>query len=194
VRYCFTVTVPDWLECLLVWPVLIYRRVRYGYSFRRIRLTQGQYAIVDVGDHRRLGGYKWFAVRYPRGYYAIRGMKDASGRQKNMRMHREILEAASDRFVDHINHDGLDNRRVNLRIVTCRQNSWNKRKQRGNCSSRYKGVTWFKRSGKWQARIVRGGKSRLIGYFDDEKAAASAYDAKAEELFGEYAVLNLRDV
>ena len=71
---------------------------------------------------------------------------------------------------------------------------WNRRKQTSNSSSQYKGVAWLKRTGKWQARIMYNGRSIFIGQFDDEKAAARAYDAKAAELFGEYAALNFRAV
>ncbi|MHC4259490.1 MAG: AP2 domain-containing protein [Planctomycetota bacterium] len=66
-----------------------------------------------------------------------------------------------------------------------------KRKQIGNYSSQYKGVSWIKSEKKWRARIKFDGRSIHIGRFDDEKAAARAYDAKARELFGELAALNL---
>jgi hypothetical protein len=105
-------------------------------------------------------------------------------------MHRQILDAAEGKFVDHINHNGLDNRRANLRIVTKEQNNWNKRKYFGNYSSRYKGVSRPKNCGKWRAKIFYKGKGIFMGYFDDEESAAKAYDAKARELFGEYAALN----
>ena len=146
--------------------------------------------MVDDEDYKRLAGYKWFAVRYERGYYAQRADKDGKGRHRNVRMHREILGEPKGKIIDHINHNGLDNRRVNLRAATRQQNAWNKRKQRGKCSSKYKGVTWLKRMGKWQARIVCNGKSIFIGYFDDQVSAARAYDARAVELYGEYATLN----
>ena len=146
--------------------------------------------MVDDEDYKRLAGYKWFAVRYERGYYAVRTDKDRKGRQKNVRMHREILGEPKGKIIDHINHNGLDNRSVNLRVATRQQNAWNKRKQRGKCSSKYKGVTWLKRMGKWQARIVCNGKSIFIGYFDDQVSAGRAYDARAKELYGDYATLN----
>ena len=148
--------------------------------------------MVDDEDYERLAGYKWFAVRYERGYYAQRASKDSKGRQRNVRMHREILGEPKGKIIDHINHNGLDNRRVNLRVATRQQNAWNKRKQRGKCSLQYKGVTWLKRVGKWQARIVCNGKSIFIGYFGDEIWAARAYDSKAAELYGDYAALNFR--
>ena len=215
------ILLPEFIFRFCIWLLLGYRRLRYGYAFRRIPLTQGKFAIVDPADYEKLARYKWFAVGYERSFYAMRMVKAKAGRvkppirklrgkppmrklwgkppmrklwgkQKSVRMHRAVLDVPAGKFIDHINHNGLDNRKANLRIVTRRENSWNKRKQRGNYSSQYKGVTWLKRTGKWQARIVCRGTSIFIGQFDDEEAAARAYDARAAELFGEYAALNFR--
>jgi len=185
---------PECVFRLRIWLLLLYRRLRYGYAFRKIPLTQDKYAIVDPERYEELIKYNWFAVRSERGYYAVRMTKAKKGsgvRQKAVRMHRVVLGAPENRFVDHINHNGLDNRRVNLRLVTMQQNIWNKRKQRGNYSSQYKGVNWNKNENKWVARITCNGKTISLGYFDGEKAAAKAYDAKAKKLFGEYAAPNL---
>ena len=119
---------------------------------------------------------------------------DSRVNERTVRMHRAILDVPKGKIVDHINHNGLDNRRANLRVATRRQNAWNKRKRRSKCSSQYKGVMWLKKAGKWQARISCKGRSIVIGYFDDEKAAARAYDARAAELFGEYAAPNFRGI
>ncbi len=113
-------------------------------------------------------------------------------------MHRAVMSFSKGRisgvpngkFVDHINHNGLDNRRANLRIVTHKQNGWNRRKTARKSTSRYKGVCWSKRERMWHVQIKKNGKQITIGYFLDEKAAARAYDAKADELFGQYAALN----
>ena len=117
------------------------------------------------------------------------GQKTAD-KAMQVEMHRQILNTPEGVLVDHINHNGLDNRRANLRLVTIEQNSWNKRKQRGNCTSKYKGVSWHKMSRRWHARIVYKQKWISIGYFDDEQSAAKAYDNKAKQLFKNYAVLN----
>jgi len=184
---------PECVFRLRIWLLLLCRRLRYGYAFRKIPLTQGKFALVDPEDYEKLSKYNWYAVRSPRGFYAVRSVNAKNGRsgQKNVRMHRVILKAPEGKFIDHINHNGLDNRKSNLRICTMQQNSWNMRKQRGNCTSQYKGVTQRKDTGKWQARIICNAKKISIGCFDDEKAAAMAYDEKAKELFGEYAALNL---
>ena len=170
-----------------------FRRIRYGCTFRVIPLTQGKFAIVDPEDYDALSKYKWYAVKRGRQYYAVAkvGTKKGGHRQKKVRMHRLIMKAPKGKVVDHINHNGLDNRKANLRLATAQQNTWNKRKQKGNYSSQYKGVHWVKSENKWRSRITCNGKVIFIGRFDDEKAAAMAYDAKAKELFGEYASLNL---
>jgi hypothetical protein len=186
------IQVPELVYQVCVKILLFYRRLRYGYSFRKIPLPHGQFAIVDAEDYETLAGYKWYAIRSKRTFYAerCRKAKKRVRKQRCIRMHREILDVPEGLCIDHINHNGLDNRRANLRIVTQEQNNWNNRKRRGNCSSQYKGVSWPNRNGKWLAKIIYRGKSIYIGYFDDEVSAAKAYDAKALELFGEYAALN----
>jgi len=105
-------------------------------------------------------------------------------------MHHEVLKPPYGKFTDHINHDRLDNRIENLRVATPLQNSWNMLKQNRNCTSKYKGVIWVKGKKKWRAKLTFAGRPIFIGYFDDEKEAARAYDEKAKELFGEFAWLN----
>jgi AP2 domain len=99
-------------------------------------------------------------------------------------MHKLITGYAQ---TDHINHDGLDNTRANLRPVTAAQNAQNKRPQEGG-ASRYRGVTWDR--GKWRAVIHLNRVPRHLGSFDREEDAADAYDRAALEMYGEYAYLN----
>ena len=171
-----------WLRLKLT---LFYRKLRYGCTFRKIELTQGQFAIVDAEDYEKLNKYKWFAKRCERRFYAERSYKN-----KNLKMHHEIMGTVEGKYIDHINHNGLDNRKVNLRFVTPEQNSWNKRKQSGSYSSKYKGVHWVKSEKTWRARITCKKKVIYLGRFSDEIEAAKAYDRKAKELFGEYTCLN----
>ncbi len=105
-------------------------------------------------------------------------------------MHREIMTPPPDLLIDHINHNGLDNRRANLRFATVRQNNWNNRRKKAK-GSRFRGVTRDKRTGRWQAFIYHNDKSIHLGYFDTDVAAATAYDAEAKRLRGNFAVLNL---
>lgn len=94
--------------------------------------------------------------------------------------------------VDHINGNPLDNRRCNLRICTQSENSANK-KMYNNKSSVYKGVSWYKTYNKWRCSIGFKRQLIFIGYYDNEEDAAKAYDEKAKELFGEYALLNFSE-
>jgi hypothetical protein len=184
---------PEWVFRLCVWIALRYRKIRYGYAFRRIPLTQGKYAIVDPERYEELAKYKWFVSWQRGGIYAVRMVRAKKGskvRQKTVRMHRVIIGDGGGEIVDHINHNGLDNRIANLRVATSQQNMWNARKRRCNCSSKYKGVHRLKRKNKWRARITFNGRGILIGDFDTEKEAGMAYDARARQLFGDYASLN----
>jgi hypothetical protein len=187
----FAIDVPRRLEVALVWVVLNYRRLRYGEAFRIIPLTKGLRAIVSPEDYDRLSACKWHAARHQRVFYAQTGTGRKGVRKRCLvMMHRAVMGVEDERVVDHQNHNGLDNRRRNLRIATWTENCWNKRKANFNSSSQYKGVMWDKRRGKWQAMIGYNSKKIFIGYFDDEETAAKAYDAKAKELYGQYAAVN----
>ncbi|MHC4655116.1 MAG: AP2 domain-containing protein [Planctomycetota bacterium] len=105
-------------------------------------------------------------------------------------MHQVIMGTEEGKVIDHINSNGLDNRKANVRFATPQQNGWNQRKQRGNYSSKYKGVHWEKKRNQWRARITFKGRVVPLGRFDTEEEAGRAYDGKARELFGEFASLN----
>ena len=100
-------------------------------------------------------------------------------------MHNQIMSFPK-MYVDHKNGNGLDNRRINLRLATRRQNSQNSRK-RGNTSSKFKGVSFHKQSGKWRSRIIINGTECFLGLFDSEESAAQMYRSVALEVFGEFA-------
>ncbi len=187
-QFQVSVYVPVFIYRISVRFALFYRRLRYGYTFRKILLTQGKYAIVDVEDYDSLNSVKWHAVKNYNVWYAFRSERINGRKSSSIQMHRILLKPPEDKIVDHINHNGLDNRKANLRLVSPEQNKWNNRKYRGKHSSKYKGVT--KRDGKWRAYIRHKRKDYRIGCFDNEEAAARAYDAKAKELFGQYACLN----
>ncbi len=151
---------------------------------KRIKLSYGKYAIVDAEDYDRLSQYKWCAVQKPRTCYAKTFDLDGA----ILSMHRVVANAPKGLFVDHINHNGLDNRKSNLRLCTKKQNNRNLRPY--GKTSRYKGVHWDKGSNKFRAKITYNGKSIHLGRFVNEDDAAKAYDKKARELFGEFAYLN----
>lgn len=154
-------------------------------SIRLIPLTQGKFATVDVDDYDRFSQCKWCASKsHNNRFYAVRYKNN-----KTIMMHRQIMNAPAGLVVDHIDGNGLNNRKSNLRICTQAQNFLNSRPRR-NCGSRYKGVSLYKREKMWRVKIFHNSRTINIGQFDDEIEAALAYDRKAAELFGEFAYLN----
>jgi len=186
------IPIPSFLERLAVCVALVVRRLRYGYAFRRIPLPHGRYAIVDPEDFDRLNAYKWHVSGARDTYYAARSTRSPkNNRRIVVKMHREILDVGDGMFVDHINQNSLDNRKANLRPATRAQNGRNRRKMRKiNCSSQYKGLTWYRREERWAVRIMANGKSKFVGYYDDEIEAAEAYDDAARKYHGQFAALN----
>jgi hypothetical protein len=171
--------------------VLLCRRLCYGYPFRRIRLSQGKYAIVDPDDYARLSRYRWYAAKGDHSFYAVRGQW--SGKLKRtvtIMMHREIIDLPEGMVADHINHNGLDNRKANLRLATPADNARNARYPKINTSSKYRGVWYNKQTKKWRATILVNRKRKQIGYFHNEVEAAKAYDCAAKKYYREFAILN----
>jgi len=189
--FSFSIDVHQKVYDTAVRLALLYRRLRYGYAFRRIALTQGKYAIVDVEDYERVSQYKWHIRRSNRSstYYAARTVFVSKYNRKLVSMHRFIMNAPDGLEVDHINGDGFDNRKANIRLATNSQNSRNKPKRRNTKLSRYKGV---KRngSGRWHAVINYERKRIYLGTFETEEDAARAYDAAARKYHKEFARLN----
>jgi hypothetical protein len=189
IKLNFSITIPDRSARLFVALALLYRRARYGYAFRRIPLTQGKYAIVDPEDFERLNKYKWYAARDTRTFYAHR-KKRVGKKYVSIGMHRQILNPPGHLMVDHINHNGLDNRKANLRLATSAQNSYNRRQVRKDKSSKYIGVSWREWTKKWAVIICYKRKNIIIGYFEDEIQAAKEYDKAAKKYHKEFASLN----
>jgi len=168
--------------------------MRYGYAFRLIRLAQPKYAKVDPGDYEHLRKHKWFTKKGRNSFYAFR--REATGKTGNKKliyMHREIIDVGNGKMVDHINHDGMDNRSGNLRAATYSQNLYNRKKRSGATQSKYKGIYWRKKVRKWQASIKCNKKRIELGYFRDEIEAAKAYDNAARKYHAEFACLNFPD-
>jgi len=151
---------------------------------RPIPLTRGKFALVDANDYYWLTKYKWISLSNANTSYASSRVKG-----KITKMHRLITNAPADLIVDHIDHDGLNNRRSNLRLCTPAQNARNAAPNKGT-TSKYKGVHKSKGAKKWGATIQYNKKIYHLGTFENEIDAAKAYDAKAPELFGEFAHLN----
>ncbi len=153
---------------------------------KTIDLTQGFQAIVDDEDFEKLSHFKWH-VRIQPGIYAARTMRE-NKRRFNIRMHQQIMGTIPGYEIDHINGNGLDNRRSNLRFCTRSENMMNQKKQLG--TSQYKGVSFASSKAKWHAQIVNKRHRISLGYFRTELCAALAYDVAALLLFGEFARIN----
>lgn len=154
---------------------------------KRIRLTNGGFATVDLEDHQRLLGYPW--RRASTGYVVFNTPRDAMGKQQIVYMHRFILGITDDREVDH-RGSRSDNRRSKLRVCSSSQNQACSRIKGRNISG-FRGVFPAKRPVGWKASIRVNGKLFHLGYFSDKRTAAKAYDTAAKNFFGEFAACNL---
>ncbi len=153
-------------------------------SVRHIALTKGKFAIVDAADYASLSRFRWHATECRGRFYAATVIDG-----KSVAMHRLLMSPPPGKIVDHIDGNGLDNRRANLRLCTRRQNRRNTRPRRK--TSAFLGVS--RRGDKYLARIKHNGRAFYLGLFDTETQAAHARDTKAKELFGEFAWLNFPD-
>ena len=141
------------------------------------------YAFVDIEDVPLVQGIAWHL-------FGKRKIYARSGRNSGMVLMHRLIMKCPDKWIDHINNNGLDNRKSNLRIVTASQNAMN-RKKLSNTSSIYKGVGYHIKHGKWQAQIKVNRKIQYIGLFKNEIDAALAYNEAAKRLHGEFAKLNV---
>jgi hypothetical protein len=151
-------------------------------QIRYIPLTRGLHAIIDADDYEWLSQYKWYAGKSTVNTYARRHSSKGV-----VVMHRQIMNPPKGMVVDHINGNGLDNRRCNLRICTPAENVRNRRKV-ACARSRFIGV--FPRRNKWHAVVTHQRKTHFVGSFDDDVEAARARDRLALKLHGQFARLN----
>ena len=155
-------------------------------------LSQGKSMRVDRDDLARIqDSYKSLhAVNY-RGYWYAHGSLIGGGA---MLVHRFLAEPSALLVVDHINGDGLDNRRANLRVCTRGENARNRRYQSWSAGkSGFRGVTWKSDIELWEARVGAFGKRYGAGLYETEEDAARAYDWLAGRLHRDFAVRNLPD-
>ena len=150
---------------------------------RRIPLGKGLFATVDASDYEQVSKYRWYATHNGgKNVYAATTTKDG----KTMHMHRMLMRPRKGYVVDHIDGNGLNNRRCHLRVCTHAQNMANRTPRGG--SSQFVGV--YRSKDKWLAHVTHRGKYHYVGIFDDEVEAAKARDRKAYALHGQYAYLN----
>lgn len=152
---------------------------------KQITLSKGKVALVDDEDYERLSSNKWYCSAYG---YAVRTER-ASEKRITHWMHREVLECPQGMEVDHINGNKLDNRKVNLRICSRKENCKNVSKSKIN-SSGYKGVSFHKQRNKFRAYITIENKQKWLGYYETALEAAIAYNSAALEYYKEFAKLN----
>ena len=161
---------------------------------KQIALSQGKFALVDDEWFDVLNEHKWYAHKDCNTFYAWRNAPDGFYRQKTVIMHNVIMQeklkpSPKGTTVDHIDFDGLNNLTSNLRLASPSGQAEHTRARVTNHSG-FKGVSWHKRIKKWQAQINYNRKVVFLGYYYDPKDAARAYDAKARELYGEFAYTN----
>ncbi len=163
----------------------------------KVALTRGLHATIDDEYAKHICHRRWYASfdSALRGFYARSNGTESDGERnkKTIRMHREVMAAMIGRplgpreVVDHINHDTLDNRSVNLRLASQGQNSRNKVTARSSVTG-FKGVT--SRKGRFRARIAVHGTVVQVGSFGCVHEAAIAYDIAALDAYGEFALTN----
>jgi hypothetical protein len=156
-------------------------------KMKEIKLTKGFVALVDDEDYEYLNQWKWCVSSNGNRKYAIRGIKRSDGRTEIISMHRLIMNTPVGLLVDHIDHNGLNCQRHNMRNCTRSQNNQN-RSSRKISTSKYLGVSFNSERKLFRADI----NDVCIGHFENEIDAAIAYDKRAKELYGEFANINIK--
>lgn len=152
-----------------------------------IPLTQGRVALIDDEDYDLVSRYKWRIDKRRGTSYVRANCQLSDGQWTTVLMHRLVLTGEIDGSdIDHVDGDGLNNRRSNLRVASRSQNNRNRTKTKSNTSG-YKGVFCDKRDGTWYAKIGHNRSQQYLGRFPLPEDAARAYDARAIELHGEFA-------
>jgi hypothetical protein len=163
---------------------LIFSSCKGKAKVKTILLKKNQQALVDDEDYLSLTSHSWKIRTTHKLNYAF-----AKINGRTIDMHRFIMGALPGVIVDHINGNGIDNRKKNLRLCTQQQNMRNQKSHR-DAKSIFKGIWKISDCNRWGARIWDGTKRIYLGLFKNELDAARAYDKKASELFGQFAKLN----
>lgn len=152
---------------------------------KQILLTQGKVAWVDDCDYEYLNQWKWHTLYNGNTFYAARKSSRKQGKRKTIYLHQVLSKRLGfdiDLTVDHINQDGLDNRRCKIREATPKHQVENRGLQKNNTSG-HKGVRWHKRDSKWEAYIGNNGKLINLGYFDTLEDALAIRKQAEEKYF-----------
>jgi hypothetical protein len=159
---------------------------------KEIQLTQGKVALVDDSDFEYLNQFKWHVNKQGNTYYVIRYKRTLLKKRVYESMHRLIMKPDKGFVIDHLDGNGLNNQRNNIRICTVSQNSMNRNKTVKNKSG-FKGVIWWERNSTWKAEIRLNKKKIYLGYYENIIDAAKAYNDGAIKYHGEFANLNKID-
>lgn len=164
------------------------RSIRVCRDVAYVPITMGKEAIIDASDVTLVQSHNWSLYQSGSTGYAKRSYLGCDGKQFQVLMHRVITCAGDTDIVDHINGNGLDNRRSNLRIATKNGNQQNATRRRDNTSG-HKGVCWHKGDKRWHAKIQVDGKRVHLGQFDTLEKAMAAYENASTKHHGDYSNL-----
>ena len=154
---------------------------------KEILLTQGKVAQVDDEDYEWLSQWKWTYKKSLHTGYAYR--HGPRPEIKTIRMHRFILQASENIEVDHIDRNGLNNQRDNLRLCSRSENMRNQKLRTDNTSG-YKGVSWNEKIRKWEGYICKNNRKINLGYFETKEEAALVYNQASIMVHGTFSSLN----
>ena len=169
---------------------LIWWHGNFHFKMKDIQLTKGYVALVDDEDFEAVNQFEWNVYISGKKIYAQRNIMNEYGKKSTQKMHRFIMGVTDPKIqVDHIFHDGLDNRKENLRLATNGQNQWNQRTPVNNTTG-YKGVSFDKKLGKYRASRRSNNKLSLLGFFDSKEEAARHYNKEAFDNGDGFGMLN----
>lgn len=157
---------------------------------KKIKLRIGKFAFVDNEDFEELNKYKWHVRKGRYTYYAVRTVP-VKGRLVSYIMHREIIKTPKGMLTDHIDGNGLNNQRKNLRIATRTENQRNRTLQKNNTSG-ICGVSWDKHYQKWNATIKVNRRTIPLGRFKNKKEAQKVRIIATKKYFKEFAANHKR--
>ena len=161
------------------------RQIQVIDDLAYIPLNDGVCAIIDADDLPKVASFTWHVSKECATSYARSHIRLPNGNRKKIRMHRLLMDNPYGVEVDHVNSNGLDNRKSNLRLATHEQNMRNASMRKDN-SSGVKGVSWSEATKRWIAAIRVGGPKKYLGSFKELSDAAQAYAEASKKFHGEF--------